>query len=318
MTDTLLLVGTQVCMLFLLIGTGYFLCKKNILTYECRKGMTTVLLNIVTPCVVVAEMQKERTPARIKGLLVTAALYAAYLAVAVFLSWVIVRRKNAVPGETASSRICMIYTNCGFMGLPLLASLKDVLGEDVLFYGSVIIAVNNLFIFTHGVHLFGGKPGVKGTAKLLLTPAVVGVAVGVLLFFTGITLPAVVEKPMEYLASMNTPLAMLLIGAIICRSELRLAINDKRVFLPVIVRNIVFPLLFVGVAALVCRYLPARHYRAEMLTCLIIASCPVAGNCAIFAERYHADRRLAAGIFAISTLFSAVTVPLITTLAEQI
>ncbi len=314
MAETFLIVVTQIAMLFLLIGMGYFLCKKDVLNDTVRKGVTTVLLDVVTPCVILKEMQTERTADSMKGLVWSAGIYAVYLMAAILLSRLLAG-KSVSRGETAAKRICMVYTNCGFMGLPLLAALSGLVGEKALFYGSVIIAVNNLFIFTQGIGMFGGKPGLKGTLKLMLTPAVISVFIGAALFFTGVTLPEVVNKPIAYLADMNTPMAMLVIGAILCKSDLRKVFADKRIWWPVALRNLLFPLLFVLSVWGLSLCVPLEDVLFPVMTCLVIASCPVAGNCAIFAERYGGDSCLASGIFSASTLLSAVTLPVVIALA---
>lgn len=318
MAETFGIVITQVIMLFILIAVGFFLCKKEVLNDAARKGMTTILLNIVTPCVILKEMQTERTRDSMMGLLLSAGVFSAYLVVAILLSRPLAHRKNASRGETASRRICMVYTNCGFMGLPLLAALDELVGGDALFYGSVIIAVNNLFIFTQGIGLFGGKPGFKGTLKLMLTPAVICVFLGAALFFSGLTLPSILGKPVEYLAAMNTPLAMLVIGAILYRSDIKQVFLDKRIWMPVLVRNLLFPMLFLLAVVLLSVALPMKEYMAPVMTCLIIAACPVAGNCAIFAERYKGDSRLTSGIFSVSTILSVLSMPVIIALAGQL
>ena len=305
---------TQVAMLFVLIAIGFFLCKKEVLNDTVRQGVTTILLDIVTPCVIISEMQAKRTHARMIGLAVAAGVYALYLVAAILLSRFLTIRQD----NRATNRICMVYTNCGFMGLPLLAALDELVGGDALFYGSVIIAVNNLFIFTQGIAMFGEKSGFKGLLKRVLSPAVFSVFVGAALFFAGWTLPGVIGKPIEYLASMNTPLAMLMIGAILCRSDIRRVFLDSRVFFPAAARNLLFPLLFLGVIALAKRFFPLGDYAGQLMTCLIISACPVAGNAAIFSERYGGDSRLASGIFTLSTLFSALTIPMIVTIASGI
>lgn len=316
MLETFSIVALQVAMLFILIAVGFFLCKKDILNDTVRKGMTTILLNIVTPCVIIAEMQTERTAERMTGLAVTAAVFAAYFIAAILLTIPLARRKEQSRSAEATKRICMVYSNCGFMGLPLLASLSDIVGSDALFYGSVIIGVNNLFIFTQGISMFGSEQGEATkkqrflrTLKMIISPAVIAIFIGAALFFTGFTLPEVIGKPVEYIASMNTPLAMLVIGAIICRSNVLEIFRDKRIYFPVFVRNILFPGLFLGIMALCGLTSP------EMLICLVIIACPVAGNCAIFSERYGGDSKLASGVFSLSTLFSAISMPVTVALA---
>lgn len=60
----------------------------------------------------------------------------------------LVFRKNGSHANFADKRFCVVFTNCGFMGLPLLDALY---GSEGLFLGSAFIMVNNLLLWTYGV-----------------------------------------------------------------------------------------------------------------------------------------------------------------------
>ena len=45
-------------------------------------------------------------------------------------------------------RMCVVFTNCGFMALPLLDALYGSYG---IFLGSSFIVVNNLLLWSYGV-----------------------------------------------------------------------------------------------------------------------------------------------------------------------
>lgn len=320
MLETFCIVITQVAILFIMMGVGFFLCKKEILNDTVRNGATTILLNIVTPCLLINEMQTERTESRIAGLGFVLLFSASYFILFSVFAALITLKNRKNEKARASQRICSVYPNCGFMGIPLLASLTSIVGSDAVFYCSAIIGVYNFFIFTHGISLFNTekeKKGILDTLKKIISPAVISVIIGMLLFFFNISLPPVIARPIAYLGSMNTPLAMLIIGAIIARCNILTAFRNKHIYLPVILRNFVFPLIFLGIC-LLSRKLLAPNIDSVLLICIVILSCPVAGNCAIFSERYGGDRELASGAFSLSTLLSIITIPLIVTLATSI
>ena len=304
MIETFLTVAQQVGILFILIAAGFFLAHKKVIDDRVRRGLTALLVNLTTPCIIISEMQTERTYERMIGLALTAGVFAAFLLFGILLSKLLTVRVKSKP-ERASTRMCMTYTNCGFMGFPLLASLSSLVGSDALFFGTVIIGVNNLFMFTHGVYTLGGSKSVKDTLKMIISPAVIGVFIGAALFFAQITLPEVVSKPISYIGSMNTPLAMLTLGAIIYSSDIKTALRDKRIYFPTVVRNLLSPAVFLAVIAIF------GIKNTAVLTCFVTATCSVGGMCAILSEQYNGDAPLASRIFSLSTLSSMITIPIL-------
>lgn len=302
---------TQIAMLFILIAVGFFFSRKKVLTKTVTNGMTRILFDVVTPCIIINSFQIEKTDDNVMELLVFSATVIVYFIIAIAFSYIHMIGKGS-NREKAVKRIATIYSNCGFMGLPLLAALSDIIGENGVFLGSVFITINNIFIFTQGVLIFSNisdkKPSLKETLKKLFSPAVIGVFIGVILFFFSIKLPAIIAEPIEYLGSMNTPLAMLIIGAMIAESDWKHMFNDKRVYFAVACRNLIIPLIFLSLMAIL------GLKTTIFVTCFIIISCPVAGNCVIFTDLYDGDRDLASKIFTLSTLSSAVTLPLLLTL----
>lgn len=307
---------TQIAILFILIAVGFFFSQKNVITSEVTKGMTRILFDVVTPCIIINSFQIEKTDDNLTELLIFSAAVIVYFIVAIAFAYLHMIGKGDAR-EKAVKRISTIYSNCGFMGLPLLTALSSIIGENGVFLGSVFITINNVFIFTQGVLIFsrvgnGEKPKLKDTLKKLLSPAVFGVLIGLILFLFSIKLPSVIATPIDYLGSMNTPLAMLLIGAMIEKSDWKHMFNDKRVYFTLACRNIILPLIILGIMAIF------GLNSTVFLTCFIIISCPVAGNCVIFTDLYNGDRDLASKIFTLSTLSSSVTLPLLLTLASAV
>ncbi len=306
---------TQVAILFILIAVGFFFSRREIITQNVINGMTRVLFDVVTPCIIISSFQIDKTDDNLKELLIFAAATVVYFIVAIAFSYIFYLKKSD-PKETAVKRICSIYSNCGFMGFPLLMALSSIVGANGVFLGSVYITVNNFFIFTQGVLIYppkdGNKPKFKDNLKKLLSPAVFGVFIGLMLFVFSVKLPEIIAKPVEYLGSMNTPLAMLLIGAMIEKSDWKHIFTDKRVYFTTACRNLIMPLLCLGVLALF------ELNSTVFITLLVITACPVAGNCVIFTDLYGGDRDLCSKVFTLSTLSSALTLPLVLTLASLV
>lgn len=96
----------------------------------------------------------------------------------------------------------MSYSNSGFIGIPLISG---VLGDKGVFYMTAYITVFNLLLWTHGIILMGDNDGLKGAWKNFLSPAILSIVIGIILFLFQLRLPQFIENPLEMIASMNTP-----------------------------------------------------------------------------------------------------------------
>ena len=67
-------VTVQVVILFILILVGVVLAKAKILNEAACKGMTDVVLNIATPCVIIKSFIREFDKASLKTLLLLSSL----------------------------------------------------------------------------------------------------------------------------------------------------------------------------------------------------------------------------------------------------
>ena len=181
-------------------------------------------------------------------------------------------------GEEARERVLrfgVVFSNAGYMAIPLQ---KALLGEDGVFYGAAYVAVFNLVLWSYGVMAMSGDRKALSARRLLLNPGVIGLAAGLLLFFTGIRLPAFLEAPVGHLAALNTPLPMLIVGLL---------------------------------------YLCGMR-GALLTACVIAASAPAAAATTMFATRYGQDARLSVNLVALSTLCSMLTMPLVVGAAKAL
>ena len=216
-------VANQVLIMFLLMGVGVLTEKLRMIRYAAASQINNFLLLIVMPCVILNAYQIEFKAELLEGLLLAFLLALFSHAIGIIVSMLLARRRP--DAKYRIERFAMVYSNCSFMAIPLL---QAVVGSEGVFYGSAYIAVFNLFMWTHGVFLMSGERSMKAVRKALLNPGVLSVAAGLALFFTPFRFPYVVGQVTGYIASLNTPLAMLLTGIFISRSGIKTAFSDQR------------------------------------------------------------------------------------------
>ena len=130
--DNFLTVLTQVAILFLLIFIGAVANKTKLLSVETNKKISDVVLTIVVPSVIIssflssAKGSQSEILALLKNIGIFALIAAASHAVMIGLGILIFR-----PSDESKRKVLKfgtVFSNCGFMALPLIQSLIDAPG----------------------------------------------------------------------------------------------------------------------------------------------------------------------------------------------
>ena len=197
-----------------------------------------------------------------------------------------------------------VYSNCGFMAFPLISA---VIGTDGVFYGSAFVGVFNLFLWTHGRRLLTGREGVR-LKDAVCNAGVLGALAGAALYFSRLPLPGLATDFISTLASLNTPLAMLVIGIFLSQCRLK-DLFCRNVILPVLLRMAVLPLFFLSL--LLCLHVPAWHSAgsALLMVALLCASCPAAASTVLMTSSLGMDSSYGARLVLFSSILSVLTIP---------
>lgn len=299
-----LVVAGQVVTLFLLMGVGYALARLGKLSTEGVSQMSFITLYIVSPCVIIVSFAVERSAGLTERLLQFALVYGLCTLLNLVVSSLCFRGQPE--GSRGPLRFGMAYGNNGFMGLPLVGS---IFGPGALIYGVTSVALFNFTLWTHGVKTMGGKITPR---QALVNPATVGMAVGLTLFFTGWRLPSMVGNAVGFLADLNTPLAMVVIGAQMAGANLKSCVTNPKLYAVALYRLILSPL--VPMVLLLPFHLDPMLY----CTCVVMCAVPVAGATGMLAQRFGRDTATAAELVTLTTLLSVVTLPVMAVAAQML
>ncbi len=310
MIESFLTVAQQVLVLFILLLLGFICAKTNLVTEHGSKSLANIVLYFVTPCVIINAFQREYNPTMLIKLLVSALCSAGILFFSVIVAQLLFRKHEVNRG--AILKFATVFSNCGYMSLPLQ---QAVLGDDGVFYGATFVAMFNLFVWTYGLIIMKGKgeKGEKGAIlKIILNPGIIGTAVGVVLFLCSVQLPTLISQPVTYMAALNSPLPMLVIGYYLANADLKKAFTDVWSYVAMGLRLVVLPLVTLFVL-LLC------NVKGSLLVSLIIATAsPVAAITTMMSAKYSRDTELSVSLVSASTLLSLVTMPLVVGLAQYL
>lgn len=300
----------QVFILYVIVAVGFIADRLHIFSAKTAKATTDLLFYAITPCVIVRSfLTTEFTKANASGLALSFLCNVGTFAVASLLSAPFFRKGNSSANPVY--KFASTYGNMGYMGLPLA---EAVLGPEGAFYCSAGVIAFNVYSFTHGIWLMtkGGAEKQRFAIKrLFVNPGVISVCIGLPLFLFSVKFPNIIMQPINYMASLNTPIAMLILGTYISNTNLKNVFKQKELYLVVVLKLLLLPLIMFGMFRL------AGISGVLLTACIISASAPSANNTVMFAAKYDKDVSVASKTVAFVSFVSVLTMPIMIALSKM-
>ncbi|MEE1076341.1 MAG: AEC family transporter [Acutalibacteraceae bacterium] len=305
--DYFLTVSKQVVILFMLIGVGFICGKIGFMNKSTAKNITDIVLYFVTPCVIINAYQVDFNHEILINLGITALCAIGAHIVSIIIVTLVFRGKDI--DKKAVLRFGTVFSNCGFMSLPLQ---QAIIGQEGVLYGAAFVGVFNIFLWTYGVICMSGDKKGISAKSLLLNPGILGVVIALIFFLLSFRLPDVIGQPVKYLASLNTPLPMFIIGFYLSSSKISSGLKDKNAWLSALIRLIAIPVIFISIMYL----LGVRDN--ILITVAIAVSAPIAATTTMFATKFNKDTELSVNLVSLSTILSIVTMSCIVAITQMI
>lgn len=300
-----MIVLKQVIIMAFLVITGVICFKVKIISKESAKSISSLVLLVVNPLVLIVSYQVPFQKKLLTGLIWSLILSAVSILLAIILSYLFISKKSE---HLSLERFSAVYSNCGFMGIPLV---NGIYGAEGVFYLTAFMTIFNILVWTHGVFLIKEKFNAKMIIEAFKSPAIIATVIGFLLFVFKIPLPETPLKAVTYIADMNTPLAMIAAGASIAQTDFFKALKNTRAYLVSSLKLIVVPII----TALLFSLLPISNIVTG--TVVLAAACPAAATGTLFALRFKKNSFYASEFFAITTLLSLLSLPIIMTITQK-
>ena len=300
-------VSLQVAILFILIAVGVVCRKTRILTEGGVKSISDLVVYVVTPANIITAFHREFRADLLIGLgkafLLAFLVYGAATIVARF----VIREKDE--NKRCVLRFTAAYPNAGYMGIPLQ---RAILGDIGVFYCAAYIGMFHMYIWTYGVYLLSGSKKEISVKKILTSPCILAILIGLLLFVTPFELPTVILSPLQSLASLATPLPMIVIGYHLAGSDIKAIFGNSWIYVSTAVKMVFSPLLAIAL----CVLIGCDHNMA--VSCLIACSASSAAMTTMLATKYNKDAKLSAAVVSFSTIMAIIIMPLFVSLAGWI
>lgn len=290
----------QTLIMLILIIVGIICKKTKIITDDGNKELSKLVLTVVNPIVILMAYQTDYKPQLVKNLLIAFRLSILSYIILIVAAYLLIPQKDG--RETQIERFSAIYSNCGFMGIPLVNAL---FGSEGIFYLTAFLTVFNLVVWTHGIILISGERNLKNIVKVFYSPVIISIVLGIIMFFAQIRLPDIITDSLNFISNLNTPLAMIVSGVTIADTKILKLLKKPGIYYVSFLKLILLPLILIAAFSLF------NVNEQVRITVLVAASAPAAAMCTLQCIRYEKNSLYASEIFAASTILSVVTLPII-------
>lgn len=312
-------IAALIAPLFVIIGLSAFVQHKIKLSPTVTSVLNRYALNVGLPALLFYAI--ATTPfdwQHASNLVIVNSLYF----VSIFVITLLIGTAIHMPRKLLRTLvICLGLSNVAYLGIPVL---EQVYGEPALADAGVIVAVYLFWVFTLGIGYLEWSARTKhhlGTIEwsthlghrvelqefvltLIKNPILLAVLSGAIVSVLSITVPQIVMQSVSMLAHSVTPIVLIVIGLFIGSSQ----IGNWKDWLPVI-----------GFSSLVLVFFPLAFYVVLDLatgspqlfaTSIISATMPLAITPFALAEKYKLEKLFIARAIVLSTILSAITIPL--------
>lgn len=294
----------QIIKMFIMMMVGYGLYKKAMINDDTTAKLSNILLMVATPCTIISSFNQAYSNEKLMGLVTCFVLSFIAYSGNILISRILYRKESEYV-----ERFCVVFSNAGFIGIPLVTGL---MGAEAVFYLSPFIVGFYLFVWTYGVIEMSGDKSNVTIKKIVTNPCIWAVLAGIVVFLLPVKPFTPIMEAITMMGNMNTPMAMLVLGAYLAKENLIEIFTSMKMYLVSFYRLILIPAVYMVLFA----FLPIEVNIKTII--LIGAAAPVGALAPVFAQMYKKDTGYGAKIVCLSTILSLITMPIILVITEMI
>lgn len=318
-----LTVARQLIVMAIIVVISFFFSRKNKFGSKESQYLSRILLYVINPCMIVSTFDVEFSGQKLQSLgLAIGVSFAFHLIMIAIATPLFARKKTGQDqnrGRDSLSKIGIVFTNSGFIGIPLI---NGVFGGDGVFYLMGYILVFNVLLWVWGEWLMTGT---MRPLKILTNPNVLACAAGLAVFCLPFKVPYVIIEPLKMIGACNGAVSMILLGLLFSAfgensmEDQKRAAFAKPLARDVFLRLVFCPLILLGVTLLfLSAFSSVPEINLIMSVLFIAACCPVGMSVSSFAVVFKKDADYASLLVAVSSAACVVTIPLLVALLEAL
>lgn len=318
---SIIIVLRQMIMIFILIGIGVILYKKEMLSEMTSKQISGIIINVTNPALLICSAFREEPKVSVQELGAALGIYLIVYALLIAVSFLIPRILRVPHRYHYAYQMLTIFGNVGFIGIPLASA---VLGARCLIFVSIYNLIFNVLIYTFGISLLqraaarqAADAGVSTHAdnaqtlsgadvwKKLINAGTVSAAATIIFYLGNFQVPAIVSSTLTYMGEATTLLSMLVLGASVAQMALRDIFSHPKLYGFTLLRQILVPI------ACILLLRPFIQNPMILNTLALMLAVPAGNMPLMLSKQLHVETDTISQGIILTTLLSLVTIPVV-------
>ena len=288
----------QMGVIVILVAVGIYLYFRKIVDGTVSRKVSAIVMDICNPALVLSSILTGNITVNHKDLLSAILFGVGFYAILMVFGAVLPLMLGVKKDKRRFYNLMVVYTNVGFIGIPVA---KAILPGKAIIYVIVCNIMYSLLFYTHGIIILGNGKEKMNLLKVF-SPGTIMAILSLIVFWFNLKLPVVFASCISYIGNANVFLSMTLLGVGIARSGLANGIKNIRIWIYIIVRMILVPVLIFFI-------LRALDFPSvTILGLCLMAAMPIGNLPLIQCEKMGEDTTLLSNAITVSTLTSLFTI----------
>lgn len=311
---SILVVLQQMVIIFILIGVGMLLYRRNMLSEATSKQISGIIINVTNPALLICSAFEDGSKVSLGGLSIALAAYASVFVILIALSFLIPYILGVPKKLHYAYQMLTIFGNVGFIGIPLASA---VLGSESLIFVSIFNLLFNLLIYTLGMSMLEKAASLQaaegeispagrhtsGRLQKLVNAGTISAAVTILCYLGDFQVPVILSSTLTYMGRATTLLSMLVLGVSVAQMAPKDIFSHPKLYVFTLLRQILVP---IGCVLLMRGLIDNKLI---LNTMLLMVAVPAANMPLMFAKQMDMETESISQGIILTTVLSLVTVP---------
>ena len=315
----------QMIIIFILIGIGMVLYKKDMFSENTSKQVSGVIVNITNPALLICSALDDGPKVPLTELGISLGAYTIVYGILIAAAFLIPYFLRVPRPQHYSYQMLTIFGNVGFIGIPLASA---VLGTESLIFVSIYNLIFNILIYTFGISvlekasrqqalstptesedvlLISDADACTPTAgwKKLINMGTVSSLATIILYLAPIHVPVIVSSTADYIGRATTLLSMLVLGVSVAQLTPKDIFTHPKLYGFTILRQVLLPVGFI---------LLMRPFITNTLifnTMVLMLAVPAANMPLLLSKQLNLDTSTLSQAIILTTILSLVTIPIV-------
>ncbi|ATZ16749.1 malate permease [Williamsoniiplasma luminosum] len=334
------------------IGIGFFLQKKQIIIKDWEKVLVKIVLYVALPALALKSFLVDINTSTLTEAFIVMLIGGIFFTLVTFGSQFFFYKTR--PSLKVSLGMVVAFPSAAYFGFPILLASFSEQKAEILTMSSMFLVAFWILLSTGAIYYFQKpllnkehltsdlnretykyQLNWKNLKPVVLNPVLIATFIGFLLWISQL-IPGInlipnsksdlvsisridvyipgVNKILEILSLMASPLAWLAIGTVVAKGQLVKALKNKIVWYTVFLRNILMPLIALLIILFFAWIGDLSHgFRLSTLVLMLmiaIVASPTATTIVSYAIAFHREQALVSETTSLTILTSFITLPL--------